>query len=420
MDPTQNAATPTQIPMAQHNEPPPVVPGPSEEGFAAFLASRGGPGEQSPKETTPAPTPPSDPTPTPPAPTNAEPERDFLGEKTPPKPADAPAVDDDAPPNTTEKGKYKWGELRRKAEERDEIERKWQAEQAERQRERDDLNRQLEELRKEDPMTLKQQIEAERKAREEYERRLAEKDIEESETWKNDVWAPLKEASKEVSELAKRYGIDEDQLMGAVYNADPAARHKKLVELTTEFSPYDVSILRDNERLIQDRIRHGQFLRDHAFEAKKELEYQRQQQQEAEKATRQQNYDRARREMTKQLTSRFPWLNEAPEVMQKLSAVKPSDDPMRQIFAEGLLEAAPALVKRMEALQAERDSLQAELTKRSQLGVRAGQGAAPTINQQRQAEQMHYENPQPSINNGFQMDDPMARFNAFMARKNAG
>jgi len=420
MDPTQNAATPPQIPMAQHNEPPPVVPGPSEEGFAAFLASRGGPSEQSPKEPTPAPTPPSDPAPTPPAPTNAEPERDFLGEKTPPKPAEAPPAVDDVPPNTTQKAESKWRELRRKADERDEIERKWQAEQTERQRERDELQRQLEELRKEDPMTLKQQIEAERKAREEYERRLAEYDITEAPEFQREVLAPLQESGRELSELAARYGIDAEQLLQAVRNPDPAARHKKLVEMTTEFSPYDVSILRDNERRVQERIRYGEQLQANAFEAKKELEYQRQQQQEAEKAARQQNYDKARQEMTKQLTSRFPWLNEAPEVMQKLSAVKPSDDPMRQIFAEGLLEAAPALVKRMEALQAERDSLQAELTKRSQLGVRAGQGAAPTINQQRQAEQMHYENPQPSINNGFQMDDPMARFNAFMARKNAG
>lgn len=402
---SDNYLPPQNLPETPADKAP-TVEGPTMAGFEQFLAS-------SKSTPAPEPTPPVQDTPTAP-PTSSEP--DFFGQTNDQQQQAPPESDpqvDDAPPNTTEKGKYKWGELRKKAEERDEIERKWQAEQAERASEREELRKQLEELQKEDPKALREQIEAERKAREDYERRLAEYDITQSSEFQQEILVPLNQAGAELTAIAQSYDVDPEALLSAVRIENPSERRKKIAELSENFSAYDITALRDNERRVQEMMARGKQMQANAFEAKRELEYRRQQEEQAKQETLAKNFETARQEMQKQILKNFDFLNEDKEIRQKLATVRPSDDPMRQIFAEGLMQAMPAVNQRMQALAAENAQLKQEIAKRAQVGVRAGQGTPPTPRQQQEAHPL----PANNSDNSFQMDNPWARFQQFTSQQ---
>lgn len=307
------------------------------------------------------------------------PAQQSVVENLPPNPGEPPPVEQPAPGGNdapveegmpqTEKARYKYGELKKKAEEYDAL---MASKLPAIEREKAELQARLEELQKVDPAEFQRKIEALEKQVAQEEAYKALHDVRQSRTYQAEITEPLNNIGQEIIQLAQRYEIVPEQLCEAVLEENVAERHRKIKSLTEGFDPWDIGVLREAEKATQAIIKKGLSMEQNAAQTRQELKFEEQRQAEIRQQQLQEDFARASREGRKQMLEKFPWLGENQEVQAKVFAAKLAEDPMTKTFHAYAFEAMPHLHEILNQREAEIKALKDELAQRSRLGVRAG------------------------------------------------
>lgn len=356
-----------------------------------------------PKEASPEPAPSSEPAPAPksdptppaePAPKVDTP-LDDSGVETPlndldQKPAaetTTPEGDDGPPGNATPAAKYKWGELRKKADEFDKIQKEILPQ---KEAELAEWKKKAEELSKSDPSLYQKQLEEKEAAIAEYEKKLAVFDIQSTKQYQEEVAKPLAEIGTKLSKLASEYDIDLGLLHEAIGTIDPIEQDKKLIQLTEGMHPRHQNLVFDLAAKAGETFARSEELENNALEAKKEIEFLREQETKKQQEVRQKEVQVAAESVKKQFLSKIDLLKDE-ELSKRVFAAKLNpEDPVRQAYDAYAGELLPSLIKELHAARAKASELEKTLAARSAASPRAG-GSGPAASAPPASEQQSYE-----------------------------
>lgn len=356
------AATPSQEPAAAP-EPASASPSPAAD----------------PTPTNP--TPPADPAPAAePAPVDDSGVETPLSELGADTKADEPKTDlplDEDPPGPvkTPEAKYKWGELRKKADEYDTLVQKTLPQ---KEKELAEAKAKLEELSKIDPSTYEKQLAERDAAIAEYEKKVAVFDIQSSKQYQEQVLVPINRVGEELNNLARHYETDLSQIEAAMTILDPVAQEKKLMELAEGWHPRHQNKLFDLAEKTVQLYSVAEQLEANALEARKELESAREletrkQQEESLKAIQ-----TSAEAVKKQMLAKVPVLKDEAVQQKVFAAELDPKDPVRKAYNAYAGEALPAVLKELAARDARIRELEQAAQARASVQPRPGAGNAAT------------------------------------------
>lgn len=356
-----------------------------------------------PKEAAPEPAPSSEPAPAP----KSEPEPssepapkvdtplDDSGVETPlndldQKPAaetTTPDGDDGPPGNATPAAKYKWGELRKKADEFDKIQKEILPQ---KEAELAEWKKKAEELSKSDPSLYQKQLEEKEAAIAEYEKKLAVFDIRSTKQYQEEVESPLAEIGTKLNSLATEYGIDLGQMHEAIGTLDPIEQDKKLIQLTEGMHPRHQNLVFDLAEKAAKVFTRSEELENNALEAKKEIEFLREQESKKQQEVRQKEVQVAAESVKKQFLSKIDLLKNEELAKRVFNASLTPDEPVRQAYNAYAGELLPSVIKELHAARAKAAELEKTLAARSAASPRAG-GSGPAASAPPASEQQSFE-----------------------------
>jgi hypothetical protein len=330
------------------------------------------------------PAPPADPAPAEAAPSEPEPKVDTplddSGVETPlselGKEDPAPATDpnDEPPGNATPAAKYKWGELRKKADEYDKIQTEILPQ---KEKELSEWKQKAEELAKSDPTLYQKQLEEKEAAIAEYEKKIAVFDIQSTKQYQEEIAKPLQQFGETIANIARQYDVDPMQIYEAMNLPDPVAQDKRLLELTEGMHPRYQNKVFDIAEQTSKIMARAEELENNAHEAKKEIEFIREQETRKQQEERQKQVQVAAESVKKQFVSKIDLLTKDEELAKRVfSATLNPEDPVRQAYNAYAGEFLPSALKQLNAAQAKVAELEKTLAARSAASPRAG-GAGP-------------------------------------------
>lgn len=289
--------------------------------------------------------------------------------------ADTPIDEDPPGPVKTEAAKYKWGELRKKADEYDTLVQKTLPQ---KEKELAEAKAKLEELSKIDPSAYEKQLAEKEAAIAEYEKKVAVFDIQSSKQYQEEVLVPINRVGEELNNLARHYEADLSQIEAAMTILDPVAQEKKLMELAEGWHPRHQNKLFDlAEKTIQLYAK-AENLEANSLEARKELEAAREleakkQQEESAKAIQ-----TSAEAVRKQMLAKVPVLKDEAVQQKVFAAELDPKDPVRKAYNAYAGEALPAVLKELAARDARIRELEQAAQARASVQPRPGAGNAAT------------------------------------------
>lgn len=326
----------------------------------------------------PAAAPPSDPTPPAPAPVDDSgvetPLSDLGGDTKTDEPKSDLPIDEDPPgPVKTEAAKYKWGELRKKADEYDALVQKTLPQ---KEKELAEAKAKLEELSKIDPSAYEKQLAEKEAAIAEYEKKMAVFDIQSSKQYQEQVLVPINRVGEELNNLARHYETDLSQIEAAMTILDPVAQEKRLMEIAEGWHPRHQNKLFDLAEKTVQLYSVAEQLEANALEARRELESAREletrkQQEESMKAIQ-----TSAEAVKKQMLAKVPVLKDEALQQKVFAAELDPKDPVRKAYNAYAGEALPAVLKELAARDARIRELEQAAQARAAAQPRPGAGNA--------------------------------------------
>lgn len=275
------------------------------------------------------------------------------------KPAEDPGGEDPPGPVKTEAAKYKWGELRKKADEYDALVQKTLPQ---KEKELAEAKAKLEELSKIDPSAYEKQLAEKEAAIAEYEKKMAVFDIQSSKQYQTEVLEPISRIGQELSNLARQYETDPSQIEAAMSIVDPVAQEKKLMELAEGWHPRHQNKLFDLAEKTIQLYATAEQLEANAFEARKELEFAQQQESQKQQAEMQKAIQTSAEAVKKQMLAKVPVLKDEAVRERVFAADLDPKDPVMKAYNAYAAAALPAVLKEL----ASRDARIRELEQASQ------------------------------------------------------
>jgi len=327
-----------------------------------------------------SPTPPADPAPAAdPAPVDDSGVETPLSELGGDTKADEPKADlplDEEPPGPvkTPEAKYKWGELRKKADEYDTLTQKTLPQ---KEKELAELKAKVAELSS-IPDQYRKQIEEKEAAIAEYEKKVAAYDIQSSKQYREQVLEPMGRLGDEIGNLARHYEADIGQIEAAMAIIDPVAQEKRLMEIAEGWHPRHQNKLFDLAEKTIQLYSTAEQLEANAIEARKELESAREletrkQQEESLKAIQ-----TSAEAVKKQMLAKVPVLKDEAVQQKVFAAELDPKDPVRKAYNAYAGEALPAVLKELAARDARIRELEQAAQARASVQPRPGAGNAAT------------------------------------------
>lgn len=283
----------------------------------------------------------------------------------------------EAPP-VTEVERAKYGELKQKATERDElVEKKLPA-----------LEKELAELRAKaeqavDTSRFDQEIKAKQAQIDAYEKKVAVFDVRESKQFQADVLEPMAKIGSKVDRMAATYKVSPQALKDALTIADPAEQLAKLTELTTDFNDMHKAQLWNLVEETQSIYEKAAQIEANAQEAKKEIEWLKSQEEKKTKEETQRLLSAASAAVQKNFREALPDIFPDDAAAQQLFdgiEVDPADPGTKAFNAHAgkiLLKVVPELRAKEKRIK----ELEKELAERASVSVKAGGGAGQQQNQ---------------------------------------
>ena len=292
-----------------------------------------------------------------------------LGGKT-----EEPARSEDDPPGVqTPAAKYKWGELRKKADEYDKIQKEILPL---KEKELAEFKAKVEELAKVDPELYDRQIKEKEAAISEYEKKLAVYDIRESKQYREEVLAPLENIGETVGRIAAQYEMDAVQIIDALNTLDPVAQERKIMQITEAMHPRHQAKLFDYAEQVLNLNSKAEMLENNALEARKELDFLREQETRKQSEEQEKRVQIAAEAVRKQFQSKIPELKDEALAKKVFSAELSPQDPTRLAYNAYAGEFLPAALKELATTRAKVAELEKTLAARSAAQPRAG-GSGP-------------------------------------------
>lgn len=348
---------PTETPVIPIAQPEPAAP--AAEGGAAAMMARFSAMKAAEAEAAPA-------TPEPKAPDpQVEPADD-----TPEPVAPTPENPQQAKP---EAGRAKWGELKAKAQERDEL---VNTKLPTLEKELTDLRAKAAKFEEVDPTRYEKQIAEKEAAIAKYEQKLAVYDVRESAPFKNEVIAPMTRVAGDMDRLAATYKVDAQALKDALTISDPAAQMARINELTADMTELHKNKVWSAVDKTQEIYAKAAEIEANAFEAKKEMEFIQHQETEREKQERQRTLSTAAEAVKKQMLEHLPMLKDEAIANDVFGADLNVTDPTLIAYNAMMGKAGVHLVKDLRAKDARIQELEKELAKRAAVSVKAGGGGS--------------------------------------------
>jgi hypothetical protein len=378
-------------------EPAPIVNDTLSAGdiMARFKTSKEPQPEPAPaQETEPAPTPKSEPAPATEPEPKVETPLDDSGVETPlndldAKPTETSTADgDDGPPgNATPAAKYKWGELRKKADEFDKIQKEILPQ---KEAELAEWKKKAEELSKSDPSLYQKQLEEKEAAIAEYEKKIAVFDIQSTKQYQEEIAQPLQKFGEAIAQIAPQYEVDPMQLYEAMNMLDPVAQDKRLLQLTEGMHPRHQNKIFEIAEQTAKVMAKAEELENNALEAKKEIEFLREQESKKAQETHQKEVQVAAESVKKQFLSKIDLLKDEELAKRVFNASLSPDEPVRQAYNAYAGELLPSVIKELHAARAKASELEKTLAARSAASPRAG-GTGPAASAPPTSDQPGYE-----------------------------
>lgn len=297
------------------------------------------------------------------------------------KTEEEPKKDDPDTPTSgpqTQAAKYKWGELRKKADELDEIKNTLLPQ---REKELAEFKAKVEELSKVDPTLYEKQLQEKEAAIAEYEKKLAVHDIRESKQFREEVLAPMAEIGTSVEVIARQYEIDPETIKAALLLTDPVEQEKKLMELADGMHARHQAKLFDfGEKVFKLNAR-AEELENNAQEARKELDFIKEQEARKQQEERQTQVKVKAEAVKKQMLSKIDVLGKNEELAKKVfSAEVTPEDPTMMAYNAYAGAALPAILTELANARVKLAELEKSAAARSAVQPRSS-GNAPVVTQ---------------------------------------
>ena len=293
------------------------------------------------------------------------------------KPAE---VDDleDAPKGMTAKSQEGWKALK--------------ATKREIEKERDNLRKEIEELKKapvapqssEEIATAKQELETARAQLAEYDRNMALVNVEKTREYQENIATPLANAENMIQAFATKYELSIPEIAQAAMNPNMLERNQALADMVGGMNDFDKFEFKKVVDEAQSLFKRSQSVKQNAVESLKFVESQRQAEQ-SKTAAKQQEVANAAADMVwESFSKKLPFLQEDAKLASQLNkdareADIVSASPEIQKYASYAGVVLPKVMEKYNSAVQTIAKLEAALAKRSSASPQARSGSVPSI-----------------------------------------
>jgi len=296
--------------------------------------------------------------------------------ETTPPPADVGNTET-PPAEETKPERAKWGELKSKAQERDEL---VTTKIPEYERKIAELEQKASQVV--DTTKYDEQIRNLEKEKAKYEEIVAVKAVEESQQFQDTVIKPLRDIAAKTAHIAQAYGLAPADLQSAMQITDPAAQMQRLNELMVDFDGAHKAKIWEMSEKSQEHLAKAWDMQQNAMETKKELDFLAQQERQKVEQERSQKLSVSQKAVQDQFLKTLPDVFRDDAIKQQVFAAQITDDPVMATYNAYAGQALAVVVKDSRAKDAEIARLKGELAERASVAAKMGgasqqQGASP-------------------------------------------
>jgi len=302
-------------------------------------------------------------------------ETSAASEETPAAEEEKPAVDadlEDAPKGMSAKNQEGWKTLKSA---KREIE-----------KERDNLRKEIEELKKapttpqtpEELATAKQELEAARAQLAEYDRNMALVNVEKTREYQENIAVPLANAENMIQAFATKYELSIPEIAQAAMNPNILERNQALADMVGGMNDFDKYEFKKVVDEAQSLFQRSQSVKQNAVESLKYVESQRQAEQAKMTAKQQEAANAAADMVWESFSKKLPFLKDDPQLDKDArEADIVSATPEIQKYASYAGVVLPKVMEKYNSALQEIATLKASLAKRSSAAPQARSGSIP-------------------------------------------
>lgn len=283
--------------------------------------------------------------------------------------ADAAAEPPEAK-NLTPAAKVKWGELRAKADAHDALQVKIT-----------ELEKKIADARPEDAEQFKKKLETAEQQLADYEKKIAVFDVKASKEYQTTVEQPLVAIAETLRPLSEAYEINYDNLIDAMLIANPVERIKGLTTLLQDLDPTVKAEISGYAKSVFDLTKKGNDILANADKAKKEIDFNRHRDTEAQTAKQKKLLEETRDVLYDKFTANVPQFKD-PALAERIKSLDLTTSDVGLVAYRAMAgELLQDAVVKLRAEEARSATLQKELDRRNAAKLPVGGGGQPVTEQ---------------------------------------
>lgn len=260
------------------------------------------------------------------------------------------------------------------------------------EKERDNLRREIEELKKtpvtpqssEDVATAKQELETARAQLAEYDRNMALVNVEKTREYQENIAAPLANAENMIQAFATKYELSIPEIAQAAMNPNMLERNQALADMVGGMNDFDKFEFKKVVDEAQSLFQRSQSVKQNAVESLKFVESQRQVEQSKTAAKQQEAANAAADMVWESFSKKLPFLQDDPKLASQLNKDAREADivsatPEIQKYASYAGVVLPKVMEKYNSAVQTIAKLEAALAKRSSASPQARSGSVPSV-----------------------------------------
>jgi len=189
-------------------------------------------------------------------------------------------------------------------------------------------------------------------------------DVQNSETYRNEILTPAAEIGEQMDVLAKMYDIDANDLKSALQIEDVAEQRKKINELTDGWNQLDAVDLLSAARQTRQLLAKSQQLLDSAEKTKGELKFIEEQEGKKKAETEAASIKAAVEAIDRNIWEKMPRFKDDAEIKEAVAKAEIKKDPTSLALGAKAAAMLPYLLKNLDAREARIKELEDNLAKR--------------------------------------------------------
>jgi hypothetical protein len=260
------------------------------------------------------------------------------------------------------------------------------------EKERDNLRKEIEELKKtpvapqssEDVATAKQELETARAQLAEYDRNMALVNVEKTREYQENIAAPLANAENMIQAFATKYELSIPEIAQAAMNPNMLERNQALADMVGGMNDFDKFEFKKVVDEAQSLFQRSQSVKQNAVESLKFVESQRQVEQSKTAAKQQEAANAAADMVWESFSKKLPFLQDDPKLASQLNKDAREADiisatPEIQKYASYAGVVLPKVMEKYNNAVQTIAKLEAALAKRSSASPQARSGSVPSV-----------------------------------------